>query len=85
MTADEAVRAVENLHAVFEELKNAAPKVKAGFEEAWRKRRHHDVLCLVLGKYLDQHGVDEQLSSERVAMARAYADAAYPPPKPEDK
>lgn len=51
--------------------------------ESDRAERHHDVLCIVLKVYLDQYGVDDKLSAERVAMARTYADLAYPPPKAE--
>jgi hypothetical protein len=50
--------------------------------EYWRRRDHHDVLCLVLKERLrlsDPHPGDDERCV--VESARRIADLAYPPPK----
>lgn len=49
--------------------------------------RHHDVLCLVLRELtVDRYDAPmhtPDLITDRVRIARRYADLAYPPPKDE--
>lgn len=57
---------------------NADCPVRLEEVERQRRRDHHDVLCLVLGKF--ERGMD---AGEFVALAHHVADLAYPPPKDE--
>lgn len=57
----------------------------ATYPERMRAARHHEVLCLVLKELVRDDRVRQldTLPGPTVAVARAFADLAYPPPKAE--